>query len=110
MAIRTNVRRLALTALLTNILTLQLGCDAWYLKSDQKAKEAVIALKKLEARTDAGVSHRDYLVALGDTNFSVRQFLESERAREVPRVFDFSSQGYGLVFGSRANLGSTIEV
>lgn len=44
----------------------------------QSAKEAVLALKKLEARVQSGVSYRDYGQALGDAKFPVNLYLESE--------------------------------
>jgi hypothetical protein len=50
----------------------------------QSAKEALIALKKLEARCEAGISYRDYSPALGEAKFPVNLFLESSEAKENP--------------------------
>lgn len=46
------------------------------------AKDALRALKKLEARCSAGVSYRDYAPALGDAKFEVDLYLSSEEAKE----------------------------
>lgn len=48
----------------------------------QSAKEAFIALKKMEARLQAGISVRDYSVALGETKFPVNLYLEGPEAKE----------------------------
>jgi hypothetical protein len=48
----------------------------------QSSKDAVRALKKLQAKCTVGVSYRDYGNALGDTKFEVDLFLESKKARE----------------------------
>jgi hypothetical protein len=62
--------------------------NTWSLKSDPKAKEAVLVLKKLEARIKTGISRRDYSVAVGEANFSVTQFFETGKTSSVP---DFST-------------------
>jgi hypothetical protein len=41
-------------------------------------------MDKLKAKVDVGISYRDYSVALGEANFAVTQFLESDRAESVP--------------------------
>ncbi|MEW6614856.1 MAG: hypothetical protein AB1401_05265 [Thermodesulfobacteriota bacterium] len=46
----------------------------------ESAKEAVRALKKLEAHIETGISLRDYSLALGDVKFEVNLFLESKDA------------------------------
>lgn len=46
----------------------------------ESARNAVRALKKLEARTEAGMSYRDYSPALGDAKFEVNMFIESKEA------------------------------
>lgn len=54
--------------------------------SAQSVKEAVRALQKLQARTEAGISRRDYAPALGDTRFEVNQFLQSSEAKVNPKL------------------------
>lgn len=49
---------------------------------EEAAREALRALKKLEARVQVGISYRDYGPALGDAQFEVNQFLESPEAKE----------------------------
>lgn len=63
------------------------GCNSWSLKSDQEARDAVLALQKLEAKLDTGMSYRDYSAALGEANFPVKQFLEGGHGNAKP---DFS--------------------
>jgi hypothetical protein len=53
-------------------------------KLDAKAKEAVFALKKVQARTEIGADYRDYSSALADAYFSVKMFLESGQADTAP--------------------------
>jgi hypothetical protein len=48
----------------------------------QSAKEAFLALKKMEARIQAGISVRDYSGALGETKFPVNLYLEGSEANE----------------------------
>jgi hypothetical protein len=48
----------------------------------QSAKEAIKALKKLEARVQVGIPYIDYVRVLGETQFEVNQFLESPEAKK----------------------------
>jgi ribosomal protein L37E len=50
-------------------------------QSNEAGKAAIAALKRLEARTEVGISYKDYVVALGEANFPVKQYLESEYAK-----------------------------
>ncbi|MFH1035614.1 MAG: hypothetical protein V1806_13985 [Pseudomonadota bacterium] len=52
----------------------------------ETAKDAIRALKKLEARTEAGISPRDYAPALGEAKFEVNLFLESQEAKQQPEL------------------------
>lgn len=52
----------------------------------QSAKDAIMALKKLEARVEIGISYKDYGPALGETKFPVNLFLESSEAKEKPEL------------------------
>ncbi len=78
------MKRLLVVALVCALAALCLCCNTWPLKSDQKAKDSVLALKKLEARLEIGLSNSDYSTALGEANFAVTQFLESDRADSAP--------------------------
>jgi hypothetical protein len=50
----------------------------------QSAEEAINALKKLEARTEVGISYNDYWPALGGAKFEVNMYLDTEEAK--PKV------------------------
>lgn len=52
----------------------------------QSAKEAVMALKKMEARVQSGIAYRDYSPALGETKFSVNVYLEGPEAKKNPEL------------------------
>jgi len=52
----------------------------------QTAKEAYLALKYLEAKTETGISYRDYSTAVGDAWFKVKMFLESKKAGDGSQV------------------------
>ncbi len=54
--------------------------------SAQTAKNAVRAFAKLDARTETGISYRDYVSTLGDVNFELKSFTESSEARKYPEV------------------------
>lgn len=49
----------------------------------QTAKDAIKALKKLEAKTESGMSYQKYREALGDTNAEVKIFLESKAGKKI---------------------------
>jgi hypothetical protein len=51
----------------------------------QSAKDAYKALKKLEVRTQAGVSYRDYPAVLTDAETEVDLFLKSKAAKKNPQ-------------------------
>jgi hypothetical protein len=48
----------------------------------QSAKEALMALKKLQAKVQVGISYKEYGPAVGDTKFPVNLFLESNEAKK----------------------------
>lgn len=52
----------------------------------QSAKEAVMALKRLEARVQAGISYRDYGPALGEAKFPVNMYIESLDAKKTTEL------------------------
>ena len=47
-------------------------------------KDAVMALKKMEARVQSGISYRDYGNALADAKFPVNLFMESIEVKKNP--------------------------
>ena len=52
----------------------------------QSSKEAIYALKKLEARVGAGISYRDYSPALGEAKFPINLYLESQESKNNPEL------------------------
>lgn len=54
--------------------------------SAETAKDAVRALKKLEARCQAGISYRDFAPAIGDAKLYVNLYTESEEAKKNPKL------------------------
>lgn len=52
----------------------------------QTANDAYLALKKMEAKTQVGISHRDYAPALAETKFEVERCLESKSANKSPEL------------------------
>jgi hypothetical protein len=52
----------------------------------QSAKEAVMALKKLQTRVEVGVSYEEYFPALGEAKFPVTLYLESPEAAKNPQL------------------------
>ena len=51
-------------------------------------KDAVMALKKMEARVQSGISYRDYGNALADAKFPVNLFMESIEVKKNPELTD----------------------
>ena len=52
----------------------------------QSAKEAISALKILEARTEAGISYKDYGPALGGAKFEVNMYLDTKEAKSKVKL------------------------
>ena len=52
----------------------------------QTANDAYLALKKMEAKTQVGVSYRDYTPALAETKFEVERLFESKSANKSPEL------------------------
>lgn len=52
------------------LLSISVGCYA------ETFNDAYRALKRLEARTESGISYLDYPAALGDARFTVKMYLE----------------------------------
>jgi hypothetical protein len=55
-------------------------------KQDPKAKEAVLALEKLESTIESGVGLQDYSKALAEANFPVKMYLSGESAASYPTL------------------------
>src|ERR1019366_5571163 len=55
-------------------------------KQDPKAKEAVLALEKLESTIESGVGLQDYSKALAEANFPVKMYLSGESAASYPAL------------------------
>jgi hypothetical protein len=55
-------------------------------KEDPKAKDAVLALEKLEATIESGVELQDYSKALADANFPVKMYLSGDSAALYPAL------------------------
>lgn len=52
----------------------------------QSAKEAILALKKLDTRIETGISYKDYASVVADAKFPVKLFLESAEAKNEPQL------------------------
>jgi hypothetical protein len=52
----------------------------------QTAKEAVMGLKKLQARVQSGISYRDYSNAVADAKFPVNLYMESADAKKYTEL------------------------
>jgi hypothetical protein len=60
--------------------------------TSEVSSQAVYALKKLEARTQSGISYRDYGPALGETKFAVNMYLESPDRDKNPQLAAYVDQ------------------
>jgi len=75
-----NVKKLFIAAMVIGLIFTAITAFA------QSAKEAIYALKKLEARVQSGISYRDYSSALGEAKFPVNMFIESADAKKAPEL------------------------
>lgn len=62
-----------------------LGCQP---KVSQQAKDAVLELRKVEAKTQVGVNTNDYLAALAAAKLAVNLYLASPAAKDDPTLSD----------------------
>lgn len=51
-----------------------------------KALAPLEALKRFRARTETGISYNDYVKALGELNYEIREFSDSPEARSIPKI------------------------
>ena len=75
-----NRNKIGKTIFLFVVLLFMLSVPAF----GQSAKEAIKALKKLEARCETGTNYRDYVNAMVDAKFEVNLFLEGSEAKSSP--------------------------
>lgn len=78
-------KSIIISAIACSLLALSAGCTQ-KTKTSALGNEALTALKRLEARTEVGVSKTAYSSALGEAYFSVKQFLESADAKSMPEL------------------------
>ena len=71
-------KKMFIIALLVGVICLLIAGPT--MSYAQSAKDAIMALKKLEARTEVGISYQDYISALGETKFPVNIYLESKES------------------------------
>ena len=62
----------------------------------QVAIDAVNALKKLQAKTQAGIIHKDYSPALGDAKYAINLFTESQTSKEFPELIKSIDEAYSI--------------
>lgn len=72
-----------LGSMLVLIMAFLGGCSK---QPPKAAMSAVKALKRLEARTQVGISYREYGPALGEAKAEVNLFLESPEAAKMPEL------------------------
>jgi hypothetical protein len=54
----------------------------------QSARDAVKALKRIEARADMGISYNEYVLAVADARVEVQMYLESHEAKQKAELTD----------------------
>ena len=74
------IKTKALLAVVIFAVLLGTGCKK-ILNNNPLAGNALTTLKKLQAKTETGITYQDYSTALGDTNFSVKEYLDSDEAK-----------------------------
>jgi hypothetical protein len=81
------------------------------LKTNDDAKQAILALKRLQAKTEIGISQEDYSRALGDTYFSAKLFLDSDAASSAPEFSQAlrSAIGWYKAAGNLWDIKTTLE-
>lgn len=52
----------------------------------QTARDAIESMQKLGARTEVGISYKDYLPALGEANYKVKPYLENPDSNKNPKL------------------------
>jgi len=80
------LQRLSTGLCTTLLLIFGIGCKS-PLATNAEARDAVVALKKLQAKTETGIVYAEYTSALGDANYAVKAYLETDQAKTTK---DFS--------------------
>jgi len=70
--------------MITLLVTLFLVLSFFTNVNADSAKDGIIALKKLQAKCQTGISYRDYSNALGEAKFPVNMYTESEESKKYP--------------------------
>jgi hypothetical protein len=52
----------------------------------QTSKDAIEAIQKVNARTEVGISYKDYAAVLGEANYKVKPYLESSDSTKNPKL------------------------
>jgi len=76
-------QRTRIVAGLALSLLLTIGCKK---EVDPSAIQAVGALQKLHAQAEVGTTFADFQIGLGDARFSVDRFLNSNSAKDYPKL------------------------
>lgn len=58
------------------------------------AIEAVNALKKLQAKTQVGITYKDYSPALAEAKYALNLFIESSQAKDFPELAETLSSAF----------------
>lgn len=66
----------------------------------QSAQEAIRAFLRLDARLEVGISYRDYVAELGELNFELKSFADSNDAARLPEIYD--ALNLALIYHLRA--------
>lgn len=64
------------------IICMAIGCSES--KPGKLAKEAYLALKKIEAKTETGVTYLEYSKTVSDAKYAVNIFIESNENKNMP--------------------------
>ena len=52
----------------------------------QTAGDAIEAMQKLAARTEVGISYKDYATILGEANYKVKPYLQNPDSNKNPKL------------------------
>jgi hypothetical protein len=84
--------------------------------SAETANDAVRALKKLEARCQAGISYKDFPPALGDAKFTTNMYLEGSESKKTPELAKLIKNAIGhykftyAVWGTKFRLSNNLSI
>ena len=54
----------------------------------QSSADVYKTLKKLEARIQIGINHNDYVAALGDAQYKMNMFVETQESKKKPKLVE----------------------